>query len=89
MNALDTTNVCDTGIVFIGPIIGLPPSLMASFNFFKQQGVEEIRSSDMMLLLGYEEEEIPPEEFDIWLSLPENADLEAEAAAAKIMGRIH
>ena len=56
---------------------------------FKQQGVDEIRSSDMMLLLGYEEEEIPPEEFDIWLSLPENADLEAEAAAAKIMGRIH
>lgn len=56
---------------------------------FKQQGVDEIRSSDLMMLLGYEEEEIPPEEFDIWLSLPDNADLEAEAAAAKIMGKIH
>ena len=56
---------------------------------FKQQGVDELRSSDLMMLLGYEEEEIPPEEFDIWLSLPENADLEAEAAAAKIMGKIH
>lgn len=56
---------------------------------FKQQGVDEIRSSDLMMLLGYEEEEIPPEEFDIWLALPEHADLEAEAAAAKIMGKIH
>ena len=56
---------------------------------FKQQGIDELRSSDLMMLLGYEEEEIPPEEFDIWLSLPENADLEAEAAAAKIMGKIH
>jgi hypothetical protein len=56
---------------------------------FKQQGVDELRSSDLMMLLGYEEEEIPPEEFDIWLTLPEHAELEAEVAAAKIMGKIH
>ena len=56
---------------------------------FKQQGVDEIRSSDLMMLLGYEEEEIPPEEFDIWLSLPDNANLEAEAALAKILGQLH
>lgn len=56
---------------------------------FKQQGVDEIRSSDLMMLLGYEEEEIPSEEFDIWLSLPSDSNLEAEAALAKILGQLH
>lgn len=56
---------------------------------FKQQGVDEIRSADLMSILGFEEDEIPPEEYDVWISLPEAAQDEAELALAKLTKNIH
>ena len=35
----ETKTYNDIGIVFIGPIVGLPPSLISAFDFFKNQGI--------------------------------------------------
>jgi len=40
VDAPSPANYNDIGIVFIGPIIGLPKSLMATFDFLKHKGVE-------------------------------------------------
>lgn len=67
----------------------LQDQILSIMYQLKQQGIKEISSGDLLMLLGHDAGDIGDEQFDIMLSLPDNSDILAELSIARLNNQIH
>lgn len=67
----------------------LQDKILSIMYQLKQQGITEVSSGELLMLLGCDAGEIGDEQFDIILSLPDNNDILAELSIARLSNQIH